>query len=143
MRTAGVVLGLVALLGGGCSGPHATARNLLLGVMVVAGGAAVTGAVISNDRKTTLQKDAMSGGLTGRQFAERDAEGVRWNRIARGSTFVAGLALVGVALIWEMNTSDSISGDVPAPQALVPLPAHQTAAQSAIQSAIQRSTAAR
>jgi hypothetical protein len=97
---------LSAALSGGCGSSRATARAVLVGVALVAGGAAIGSTVISSNKEDSLRADAQTGSLSGRAFADRDAEGQRWNRAARASTFVAGIALVGLGVLWEMSLGD-------------------------------------
>jgi hypothetical protein len=104
--TAGLALALCAALAGGCGSSRATARAVLVGVALIAGGTAIGSAVVSSNKEDSLRNDAQTGSLSGRAFADRDSEGQRWNRAARASVFVAGLALVGLGISWEMGLGD-------------------------------------
>jgi hypothetical protein len=125
MRRTAVVLAAITALAGGCgTGGHSFARNVLIGVAVISAGAAVGAAVVSDNKKTSLANDAEAGGLSGRQFADRDREGTHWNRAARASAFACGLSLVGLALLWEMRLGErAAAGDNAASASVVPLPA--------------------
>jgi hypothetical protein len=121
MRDKLLLVLLAAVATGGCGtagrqGERAVARTLLVGAMIAAGGTAAGAAVVSGNKESDLRALANAGSLTGRQFAERDSEGQRWNRIARGSAFVAGLAVVGLAILWEMTAGErALEATAPAP----------------------------
>lgn len=116
MRAMGVVL-LVAIATAGCGTgrvgadgkpmPRYTAAKVILGVVAVGAAAIAAGAAVKGQRlEDDLRDDSRTGGLTGRQFADRDNEGKRWNRAARASAFASGLALIGMGVIWEMSLGD-------------------------------------
>ena len=104
-----VVLGFFAgSLGCGSSGTgrgRKVAAGVLLGLAAVAGGGAVAAGVASNNKEKELREDLEAGTVDGSEFAARDQSGVRWNRAARASAFVAGLAVVGLVVVWEMGLS--------------------------------------
>jgi hypothetical protein len=94
------------------------AAGLLLGVTAIAAGGTIAAANVANKKEEDLRKDVDAGNLTGRQFAERDEEGKRWNRYARASAFVAGLSLVGLLIVGEMALADHHQyGELPPPNA--------------------------
>ncbi len=102
---------VVSLLAAGCaSGPgvrsRALAKGLLLGLVAAAAGGAVGAAVISDQKEQQLREDVQAGGVTGTEFASRDLEGRRWNRAARASIFVGGVALVGLLIASTMGLGD-------------------------------------
>lgn len=112
------VLVLVVALGSGCatSGANRTgsdglsgrkiAAGVLIGVAVASAGMATFAMTKGNRIERDLRDDLATGTLTGRQFAERDADGLRWNRVARASGFVGGLSLIGLGILWEMAIGD-------------------------------------
>jgi hypothetical protein len=105
-------LGLVlALVGGGCArGPGVRSRGVAKGILIAltaaAAGGAAGAAAIGNNKEKELRDDLAVGGITGREFADRDLEGRRWNRAARGAAFLGGLALVGLVVVTQMGISD-------------------------------------
>jgi hypothetical protein len=103
-----VVLALSAGCGNARTGVRSRtlATGLLIGLFVVAAGSTAATAVVANDKEKKLREDVEAHRLTGHQFAERDAEGKRWNRASRASVFVGGLALVGLVLVGELRASD-------------------------------------
>ena len=107
MRSRALVLFLLgSFLAAGC-GSRGVAAGVLGVAAVLAGAGAVGAATISTDKEKKLADDVAKGGLTGRQYADRDSEGKRWNRTARGAAFVSGLALVGLVLVWESSLAAS------------------------------------
>lgn len=148
VRTLGMGL-ILALLAGGCASnsglPRRTVPKVILGALVLGGAAlAVSAAIKSDGIEKDLREDYARGGLSGRDFADRDAEGERWNRIGRASAFVSGLSLLGLGILWEMSLSDRAGRDAveapanagppifplspPAALALPPLPAQMSTA---------------
>jgi hypothetical protein len=87
---------------------RSSARHLLLGLAAASAAGVVGAAVISDQKEKSLQQDVQAGTLTGRQFADRDAEGRRWNRIGRASAFVGVLSLVGLGILWQMDIADRV-----------------------------------
>jgi hypothetical protein len=106
------LLVVLVMASAGCGNSGAGVRNrslatgLLIGLFAVAAGSTAATAVMGNNKEKALREDVEAGKLDGRQFAERDAEGKRWNRAARASVFVGGLALVGLVLVGEMRLAD-------------------------------------
>jgi hypothetical protein len=136
-------LGLTLLLVGGCASneplPHRTLPKVILGAVVVgAAGLAVGAAVKSRSIENSLANDYKARDISGSEFADRDSQGQRWNRIGRASAFVSGVALLGLGVLWEMSLSDHAQVEptpidkapiFPAPTALtVPLPRATAAA---------------
>jgi hypothetical protein len=116
--------GLVILLAGGCASGR-TAGKVVLGALVVGSAAlAVSAAVKSNSIESKLNDDYRNRAITGMEFAQRDSDGQRWNRIGRAATFVGGLSLLGLGVIWEMSLSDRAGSEPaqPAPGPVLPLP---------------------
>jgi hypothetical protein len=116
--------GLVFLLAGGCASGR-TAGKVVLGALVVGSAALAIGAAVkSSSIESKLDDDYRNREITGMQFAERDSEGQRWNRIGRASAFVSGLSLLGLGIIWEMSLGDHASSEPaqPAPGPILPLP---------------------
>jgi hypothetical protein len=125
----GLTLGLmVALLAGGCSSsPGVRSRSLAKGLLVTLALAATAGAagaaVVSQNREKSLRDDVEMGLVSGREFADRDAEGKRWNRLGRGSVLVGGLAIVGLVIAWQMGLGDHYQfGPLEPPAPAVPPP---------------------
>jgi hypothetical protein len=133
------------------------AAGVLGGLAVLAGAGAVGASRISEDKEKKLADDLAARPLTGAEYADRDAEGKRWNRAARGAVFVSGLALVGMILVWESSLGAGhqfgpvekpssprlIPGAAPdpaSPPSALLLPGRSAIVQSA---AAQRSTSAR
>jgi hypothetical protein len=103
------LLGCFATAGCGSSQTGGRARGVTAGVLgglaVLAGAGAVAASRISEDKEKKLADDLAARQLTGAEYADRDAEGKRWNRAARGAVFASGLALVGMILVWESSLS--------------------------------------
>jgi hypothetical protein len=100
-----------ALLATGCSSApgvrsRGVAKGLLLALTAAAAGGAAGAAVVSNNKEKSLRDDLAAGRVSGREFAERDAEGLRWNRAARASVLIGGLAIVGLVITWQMGLAD-------------------------------------
>jgi hypothetical protein len=112
MRRRATAFLVLLVLAAGCGNASTGVRSrklatgLLIGLFAVSAGATAATAVVGNDKEKKLREDVEAHKLNGHQFAERDAEGKNWNRAARGSVFVAGLALVGLVLVGEMRLSD-------------------------------------
>jgi hypothetical protein len=123
--------GLALLLAGGCAStsgrPSHTMPKVILGVLLVGGAALAIGAAAKGQSiEDKLGTDYAGRDIGGREFASRDSEGQRWNRIARASTFVSGLALLGLGVIWEMSAGDRAQYEAPprpAPGSIFPAPA--------------------
>ena len=98
-----------AACGNGQTGGKARAVTAgVLGALAVGAGAgAAVAARKSSDHEKDLTEAVAAGRLTGREFTDRDAEGKRWNRLARGAVFVSGLAVVGMILVWETGLGAS------------------------------------
>jgi hypothetical protein len=125
------LLMIIALAASGCAAgtradgtPNRSfARNLLIGVALgsaaLAVGSAVAGAKVERD----LRSDLDAGGLSGREFAELDADGRRWNRLSRAATFASGLSVLGVAIVWQMGVSDrmQLGPRAPSPEERQPI----------------------
>ncbi len=113
MRVRGTCLLLAATLVSGCasggqqggsSGSGRTiARNILIGLAVGTAAVAVGSAFAARSAENSLRDDAEAGTITGREFADRDATGLRWNRITRASFFLSGLSIIGTGVVWEMG----------------------------------------
>lgn len=106
---------LVALLAAGCASTgqggrsdRSLARNVLIGVAAGSAALAVGAAVAGENVESRLRRDYEAGAVSGREFAGRDAEGKRWNRVARASGFVTGLSIIGLGILWEMSIGDRI-----------------------------------
>jgi hypothetical protein len=116
--------GLVFLLAGGCASGR-TAGKVVLGALVVGSAAlAVSAAVKSNSIESKLNDDYRNRPITGMEFADRDSDGERWNRIGRAATFVGALSLLGLGVIWEMSLADRAGTEParPVPGPMLPLP---------------------
>jgi hypothetical protein len=99
--------GLVFLLLGGCATGTRTAPKVILGALVVGSAALAIGAAVKSDSiESKLRDDYASREISGSEFASRDRQGQRWNRISRASTFVGALSLLGLGIIWEMSVLD-------------------------------------
>jgi hypothetical protein len=140
MRALSCALALALLSGCASNGmPNRTAAKVVLGALVVGTASlAVAAAVKGNALEKDLRADVQNSTLTGRDFAKRDDEGRRWNRIGRASTFVCGLSLLGLAIVWEMGVGDRYQigpREAPAaqpvlpPAASLPVPGARAAAQ--------------
>ena len=127
---------VVTLLAAGCgSGPgvrnRSVAKGLLVALTLAAAGGAVGSAVLSERKEKSLRDDVEMGLVSGRQFADRDAEGKRWNRTARASVLVGGLAIVGLVIAWQMGLGDRYQFGPPEQPAGRPLyPSDGAAGQS-------------
>jgi hypothetical protein len=122
MRT--LACGLVFLLAGGCASGR-TAGKVVLGALVVGSAALAVGAAMKgNSIQSKLNDDYHSREITGMEFASRDSEGQRWNRIGRAATFVGGLSVLGLGVIWEMQQGDRAQAEptAPLPGPLLPVP---------------------
>jgi hypothetical protein len=120
-------LGLVFLLGAGCASGR-TAGKVVLGALVVGSAALAVGAAVkSNSIESKLADDYRTREITGSEFAKRDSDGQRWNRIGRAATFVGALSLLGLGVIWEMSMGDEARAQPARPDAtpIFPLPAAQ------------------
>ena len=116
--------GLVILLAGGCASGR-TAGKVVLGALVVGSAALAVGAAVkSNSIESKLADDYRTREITGSEFAKRDSDGQRWNRIGRAAAFVGGLSLLGLGVIWEMQLGDQARSEPaqPVPGSLLPLP---------------------
>lgn len=134
MRTLALTLALVMAAGCGTAGPNNNrrlARNILIGTTVLAGASAIASGVISEQKESDLRDDLQAGTLTGAEFAIRDDDGRKWNRIGRASIFLAGLSLVGLGILWEMSLTDRLEQAPAMPGDLVPLPASPAAPAAA------------
>ena len=105
------LVAVLALLSAGCgTGKGRPSRGLAVGLLVgltaVAGGATVYAARMSEQKEKDLRNDVQTGNLSGRQFAERDDEGQKWNRTARATAFVGVLGVVGLIIVGEMMLAD-------------------------------------
>jgi hypothetical protein len=131
--------GLVILLAGGCASGR-TAGKVVLGALVVGGAALAIGAAVkSNSIEKNLNDDYRGQTITGMQFADRDSDGQRWNRIGRAAAFVGGLSLLGLGVIWEMQLADKAQSE-PAKAdlgPLLPLPGRQSSVGNGAGSAIR------
>ncbi len=112
MRTTCVVLACFLPVAGCASGRVAgmpnrsAARNVLIGVALGTAAIAIGSAVAGNSVESKLRDDLQAGNLSGREFADRDAEGRRWNRVARASAFASGIAVIGIGVVWEASLGD-------------------------------------
>ena len=121
--------GLVILLLGGCASGR-TAGKVVLGALVVGSAALAVGAAMKgNNIQSKLGDDYRQREITGMEFATRDSEGQRWNRIGRAATFVGALSLLGLGVIWEMSQGDQAQSEPPrpAPGPILPLPSARSA----------------
>jgi len=129
-----ICLGLVFLFTAGCASGR-TAGKVVLGALVVGSAALAVGAAVKGDSvESKLADDYRQREITGSEFASRDSEGQRWNRIGRAATFVGALSLLGLGVIWEMSMGDRAQAEpaqpstapiFPVPTAQSPLPAQQ------------------
>lgn len=87
---------------------YAAARTVLVALALGTAGLAVGAALKGEQVEKDLRAESQSRELTGREFASRDAEGQRWNRIARASTFASALAVIGLGITFEMGSGDRI-----------------------------------
>jgi hypothetical protein len=118
---------LVFLFAGGCASGR-TAGKVVLGALVVGSAALAVGAAVKSESiETKLADDYRTREITGREFANRDAEGQRWNRISRASAFVGALSLLGLGVIWEMSLGDKAQEQAPKvdQSPIFPVPAAQ------------------
>jgi hypothetical protein len=114
LRRSSAVLSLVALLGAlsaGCGTSkgrpsRGIAIGLLVGLTAAAAGGTIYAASVSDKKEKDLRDDVQTGNLSGRQFAERDEQGQKWNRAARASAFVGVLGVVGLIIVGEMMLAD-------------------------------------
>jgi hypothetical protein len=124
-----VVLMLVAGCATNGSLPRRTAPKVILGVLMVGSAALAVGAAIkSHSIENDLANDYKQREISGREFASRDSQGQRWNRIGRASAFVSGLSLLGLGVLWEMSKADEAQTEPSQPNQtpLFPLPAAMT-----------------
>lgn len=122
-----ICLGLVFLFTAGCASGR-TAGKVVLGALVVGSAALAVGAAVKSDSvESKLADDYRDREITGSEFASRDAEGQRWNRIGRAATFVGALSLLGLGVIWEMSMGDEARSEPAKPSTapIFPLPAAQ------------------
>lgn len=119
MRRTALIVGFVfAAASAGCASSsgqggsgkpsRAVARTILAAVALGTAGLAVGAALKSDQIEKDLRAELQSRELTGREFASRDAAGERWNRIARASTFVSAIAVIGFGITFEMASGDRI-----------------------------------
>lgn len=111
MKRLAALVTLGALLAAGCSSApgvrsRSLAKGLLLALTAAAAGGLAVSAVKSDKLGKDLRDDVAAGTVSGRDFARRDGEGARWNRAARASAFVGGLALVGLVITWQMGLAN-------------------------------------
>jgi hypothetical protein len=114
LRRSSAAICLVALLGALAAGcgtskgrpSRGLAVGLLVGLTAVGAGGTVYAASVSAKKEKDLRDDVQTGNLTGRQFAERDEQGQKWNRAARASAFVGVLGVVGLIIVGEMILAD-------------------------------------
>jgi hypothetical protein len=114
------------LLAAGCgSGPgvrnRSVAKGLLVALAVAAAGGTAAAVVLSQNKEKSLRDDVQMGLVSGREFADRDAEGKRWNRVGRASVLVGGLAIVGLVIAWQMGLGDRYQFGPPETPASGPL----------------------
>jgi hypothetical protein len=119
-------LALALSLAAGCASggnrPKRTVPAVILGVLMVGGGAVAVGAAAkSQSIEKKLGDDYNQRDIGGREFASRDAEGQRWNRVARGATFVSALSLLGLAVLCEMAAGDRAQYEAPKPPSNAPI----------------------
>jgi hypothetical protein len=120
-------LGLVVLFASGCASGR-TAGKVILGALVVGSAGLATGAALKSDSiEKKLADDYRDREITGKEFADRDSEGQRWNRISRAATFVGALSVLGLVVIWEMSTGDKAQSEPAKPNMapIFPVPAAQ------------------
>jgi hypothetical protein len=125
--------GLALLLAGGCASngtiPSRTLPKVILGaVLVGTAGLAVGAAFKGRSVENSLANDYKQREISGSEFASRDADGRRWNRIGRASLFVSGLSLLGLGVLWEMSRADRAQAESTNPDQgpLLPIPAAMT-----------------
>jgi hypothetical protein len=129
--------GLVLLLVSGCASngtmSSRTVPKVILGALVLGSAAVAIGAAVKGDAiETKLANDYKQRDIPGPEFASRDSDGRRWNRIGRAATFIGGLSLLGLGVIWEMSLGDRAESRAsqpanpapifPVPSAALPLP---------------------
>jgi hypothetical protein len=120
-------LGLVVLFASSCASGR-TAGKVVLGALVVGSAGLAVGAAIKSDSiEKKLADDYRDREITGKEFADRDSEGQRWNRIGRAATFVGALSVLGLAVLWEMSMGDEAASAPPPPRMapIFPVPAAQ------------------
>lgn len=146
MRASALVLCL-ALASAGCAAnksngmPDRTvARNILIGVVAGSVAVAVGSAVAGKSVENGLRDDLARGDLSGTDFAHRDDQGRRWNRIARASLYVGGLAALGLGILWEMSAGDRLQVG---PREQLPPPGPPSAALPPLPPPTYRSATAR
>jgi hypothetical protein len=109
-----VVGGCASTSDGGSSHASRAVPTAILSALVVGSAALAVGAALkSKDVGRKLDDDLQRGALDGRAFIDRDAEGKRWNRIARASAFFGGLAVIGLGIVWEIHQSDRLEQTEP------------------------------
>ncbi len=115
IRLVACVLSPLLLLSAGCgsAGPgrssgNGTARTVLLAVAVGSAAVAIGSAFVSANKESSLRDDLAAGKVTGSDYNERNASGLRWNRFSRASVFIGGLSLVGMGLLWEMGVGENL-----------------------------------
>jgi hypothetical protein len=113
LATAATLLVGCASGGNGGARGRAAARNVLIAAVVGTAAVSVAAAFRSEAREKELQEDLRDGGLSGRDYIDRDKEGQRWNRLARGSLFLSGVSLLGLGLVWERAQSDAAAEGPP------------------------------
>jgi hypothetical protein len=124
---------LVVLLIAGCASngsiPSRTVPKVILGALVIGSAAVAVGAAVkSRSIQDDLANDYKQRDISGSEFASRDAKGQRWNRIGRASTFVGGLSLLGLGILWEISHADEAQLEAPKPNTapIFPVPAAMT-----------------
>jgi hypothetical protein len=114
LRRTSALVSLVALLGAlsaGCgTGKGRPSRGIAVGLLVgltaAAAGGTIYAANVSSKKEKELRDEVQAGTLSGRQFAEKDEQGQKWNRAARASAFVGVLGVVGLIIVGEMMLAD-------------------------------------
>jgi hypothetical protein len=87
--------------------PRRTAPKVILGALIVGSAALAVGAAVkSRSIENDLANDYKTREISGSEFANRDAQGQRWNRIARASSFVGAVSVLGLGVLWEMSLND-------------------------------------
>jgi hypothetical protein len=123
MRT--ICMLLVVSMLGACGGSansgrpdRSVARNILIGLAVGTAAFAVGTVVAGQKVEKDLRDDLQRGGVSGEEFADRDKDGTRWNRMGRAAAFGSGLSILGLGIIWEMGQGDRmVAPSSPAPEA--------------------------
>jgi hypothetical protein len=110
MKRAICLATIIAFAAAGCgtASNRAAAKTVLLALTVGTAAVAAGAAVKSRSVQKDLESDLAAGTLSGRQFADRDADGNHWNRVSRAAAFGSAVFLLGLLTVWEMGVADQV-----------------------------------